>query len=200
MRPLRTSRYLTCDLELCCWDGVPPDGMSNEIFEIGIAEVDAENLEIISSQSWLIKPVRSEISTYCTKLTGVSQAEINARGRPLAEVLNSVVKAYAPKHKTLMTWGPDHYSLEVACAAAGIENPFPAANVFNIGQAVNLAAGLDRRIGLQEAMGMLGLPVTGKTHRAEADAIDTATVSIELSRVQRLSLGLAPVQPPAFSV
>ena len=200
MRPLRTSRYLTLDIELCCWDGPPPAGMTNEIFEIGIAEVDAESLTVTSSHSWLVKPVRSVLSDYCEALTGVSQKEVDAKGKPLAEVLNSVVKAYAPRHKTLMTWGNDHHAIDIDCTAAGIVNPFPLANVINIGQVVNLAAGLDRRIGLQEAMKMLGLEVTGKTHRAAADAIDTAVVSIELSRIQRHSLGLAPAVEPRLII
>lgn len=196
MKPLRTGRYLTCDLELTCWDGAPPAGMSPEIFEIGICEVNASDMSIVSSFAWFVKPVRSEISPYCEALTGVSREEVLKRGRPLAEVLNAIVNAYAPKNKTLMTWGDDHRAIEVDCAALGIGNPFPAANVINMGQAYNLAAGMDRRIGLQEAMLQLGLSVSGKTHRAEADAVDTAQMAIALARLQRAGVEAASKPQP----
>ena len=79
---LRHDRVLVVDLELTCWDGLPPEGERPEIIEIGVAEIDLKRDEISRTISMLTKPTASRISPFCTDFTGITDemvAEVHER-------------------------------------------------------------------------------------------------------------------------
>ena len=63
---------LVVDLESTCWDGPPPPGQTSEIIEIGLCTVDLKALTRTEKRSLLVKPVRSNVSEFCTKLTTIT--------------------------------------------------------------------------------------------------------------------------------
>ena len=69
------SNVLVIDVESTCWE--PPEqplpGEISEIIEIGIAVVDIKELKIVKNSSIIIKPQRSKLSNFCTKLTTLTQ-------------------------------------------------------------------------------------------------------------------------------
>ena len=76
------------DIEATCWEGNPPAGQYSEIIEVGIVVMDLSirnqqrnrkqnngklsTIRITDKKSFLIKPVASEVSRYCTELTTIT--------------------------------------------------------------------------------------------------------------------------------
>lgn len=85
------NRVVCFDLEMCCWNenGV---GTTGEIIEIGLAEIDLAAGEIVKRAQYFVKPEKDEISLFCAELTGITPRKIEKQGRPLAEVIQSMVK------------------------------------------------------------------------------------------------------------
>jgi inhibitor of KinA sporulation pathway (predicted exonuclease) len=73
-------KIIVIDLESTCWDGPPPDGQVSEIIEIGVALVDVASMQREAKQSILIKPVRSQVSDFCTKLTTLTANDLANAG------------------------------------------------------------------------------------------------------------------------
>ncbi len=171
-------------------EGPPPPGEKSEIIEIGIAEVDTEKLTIIRSASFFVKNTLSTVSDYCTNLTGITQTMLNKQGRPLNEVCATLEKKFGTRNKAVVAWGSDEEAMERDCVAKGIGlSPFSRA-FFNLGLEFSMMAGLDRSIGLEDALIYLGEEILPGHHRAEPDAVATARIDIALMRQVRQALTL----------
>ncbi len=98
------NRVVCFDLEMCCWNenGV---GTTGEIIEIGLAEIDLAAGEIVKRAQYFVKPEKDEISLFCAELTGITPRKIEKQGRPLAEVIQSMVKNFGGSNKIYASWG-----------------------------------------------------------------------------------------------
>lgn len=200
---VRKDRILFLDNEETCWDGPPPEGERAEVFEIGIAELSVESLELKRSASYLVRPRHSSISDYCTELTGHTAESVRKHGRPYPEVLRSIEKDFGPGSKAWMAWGRDRQSIERDAAIHGARVPFSAAYV-DLGLFFSLALGLGRAVGLTEAMEMYGLARSGRVHSGVDDAVDTARLwAAHASRMRDLLVPPPPEEDsdpsPSFS-
>lgn len=185
----RTDRLLVIDLELTCWeDEVPPEGEHPDIIEVGIAEVNNEDLSVLRSGRFLVRPERSRLDGFCSGLTGISPDELTRNGRPFREVCRSIDREWAPRHKTWAAWGKDRLALEEAASFHGITNPFSASHI-DLGHLYDLFSGARQRVGLRAAMESLGLEPEGEQHRAEDDAVGAAQVYIALAKRLRGQMG-----------
>jgi inhibitor of KinA sporulation pathway (predicted exonuclease) len=105
---IRLDRMLVADFEQTCWEDGPPPGQRTEIIEIGIAEVRLEGEPcILRSAGYLVRPAASEVSPFCTALTGITPGMVRRQGRPLAEVLGTIRKNFGGGAKTWAAWGRD---------------------------------------------------------------------------------------------
>lgn len=179
---LRTDVALVLDVEETCWDGPPPPGMVPEIIEIGVAELDMRELVILREASFLVRPVRSEVSDYCTTLTGHSADSLRRNGRPLAEIFRTFSKSFGPAKKALMSWGDDWKEIARDADLAGASNPFPREAFQNIGQMFTLMTGSRTRLGLVAALESAGLSFDGIPHRGVVDARNTAILYAHYAR------------------
>ena len=59
-------KILVIDLESTCWEGPPPLGQVSEIIEVGLVVVDVATLTRGEKRSILVKPVKSQVSEFCT--------------------------------------------------------------------------------------------------------------------------------------
>jgi Inhibitor of the KinA pathway to sporulation, predicted exonuclease len=184
---VRDDRILFIDVEMTCWSGAPPEGQRSEVIEIGVAELDLDTLEVVRSQSYLVQPVFSRISEYCTELTGIAVDDVRRRGRPLKEVASRLQKDFGTRSKQWLSWGPDRRALERDFAEKGIPFCFSAAFV-DMGLEFKHSLGQSRSIGLTRAMQLYGLERTGRIHSGEGDAIDTALLWAEMARRRRAEL------------
>jgi inhibitor of KinA sporulation pathway (predicted exonuclease) len=153
--------------------------MRSEIIEIGIVEADTSSSEITRERSFLVRPAVSEISPFCTDLTGITPAAVRREGRPLDEILRTIGNEYGLA-KTVVTWGNDAGGIDRCCKEAGITNPFEATRFINVGQLLSLMIGEDRRVGLYEALHMLGVDETGRRHSGLDDARNTMLAYLEI--------------------
>ena len=178
-------RALFADLELTCWDGMPPAGESAEIIQIGIAEMDLETLAIRRTFSRIVKPTRSKVSPFCEQLTGITPAMAKA-GRPFVEVASSARREFGAS--PWMAWGDDETALKEAAALHGCDSPLPGPQL-NIGLMFYQLMGITRRPGLAEALRLMGLEFEGRAHDALTDAINTARLFSAMSRRLRSAQG-----------
>ncbi len=87
----RLDQILVIDIESTCWDGPPPLGQMSEIIEIGVCPVDVASLERGEKRCILVKPVKSEVSEFCTQLTTLTANDLKDAGS-LADAARLLLK------------------------------------------------------------------------------------------------------------
>lgn len=88
----RLDAILVVDVESTSWQGDPPPGQITEIIEIGLCVVSVRALERVERRSILVRPARSTVSAYCTQLTTLTQADVDA-GVSLADACQTLITA-----------------------------------------------------------------------------------------------------------
>jgi inhibitor of KinA sporulation pathway (predicted exonuclease) len=92
----RLSAILVIDIEATCWERTPLPAEKSEIAEIGLRVLDATTLEHGERHSIVVRPERSRVSEYCTRLTTLSQSEVE-RGITFAEACDVLQCECAPR-------------------------------------------------------------------------------------------------------
>ncbi|MCS4089857.1 3'-5' exonuclease [Rhizobium sp. BK176] len=193
---VRLDRVLSVDFEMTCWEGEPPPGQFPEIIQIGITEIDNESMTRLRSESWYVRNQYSEVSPYCTALTGITPAILRRRGITLAEAGRIIAKKYGSKNKGWLAWGSDKAAIDRDCASKNVEAFFSNA-FFNVGLLYSMVASDGRSIGLDEAAERFGISFEGRPHDAGADADVLAEVWCALGGLIRLpSIGPEPSNLP----
>jgi inhibitor of KinA sporulation pathway (predicted exonuclease) len=166
-------QILVIDIEATCWEGQQPPGQTSEIIEVGICPIDATSLERLEKRSIFIKPVRSEVSTFCTRLTSITADMLKDAGS-LAEAATLLRKHYRTKDRLWASWGDyDRRMFVRACDEHAVDYPFGVSHL-NAKTLFAIAYGLDRELGIDEAHAMLGWKMQGTHHRGDDDAWNIA--------------------------
>ncbi|MGP4112128.1 exonuclease domain-containing protein [Streptomyces sp. 4N509B] len=172
------------DVEATCWRGQPPPGAVNEIIEIGLTVVDLPARRRVSRHRVLVRPTRSTVSSFCTELTGLTQAEVE-RGVTFAEACRVLVAEHDAGRRPWASWGDyDRGQFARQCRADGVAYPFghPAERTHTNAKAVFAEAhGLRGRPGMSKALRIAGLPLEGRHHRGEDDAWNIAALVLHLA-------------------
>lgn len=180
------SVILVVDVESTCWapPGTPPAGELNEIIEIGVAVVDVGGLRIHQYDDLLVKPVRSQVSAFCTELTTLTQAQV-AGGIAFAEACRILKKRYAAQECTWASWGDYDCSLfERQCKVQAVAYPFGKSHL-NVKNLYSLVHNLPQELGMAQALAHAGLKLEGTHHRAHHDAKNVARLLIGLLQKYR---------------
>ncbi|MEV1098855.1 3'-5' exonuclease [Streptomyces sp. NPDC049952] len=171
------------DVEATCWDGQPPPGSVNEIIEIGLTVVDLSAGRRSSRHRVLVRPARSAVSSFCTELTGLTQAEVD-RGVTFAEACRILVEEFGAGERPWASWGDyDRRQFARQSRADGVAYPFgfPAERTHTNAKAVFAESyGLRRKPGMDQALRIAGLPLEGRHHRGEDDAWNIAALVLDL--------------------
>jgi inhibitor of KinA sporulation pathway (predicted exonuclease) len=168
-------KIIVIDLESTCWDGPPPQGQISEIIEVGIATVDVKSLDRGDRRSILIRPVKSQVSEFCTQLTTLTADDL-AGGVTLADAVKVLKKEYRSQDRTWASWGDyDRRQFERVCKEFGVGYPFGITHV-NVKSVFALAHGLDREVGMDGALQHIGAPLEGTHHRGGDDAWNIAAL------------------------
>jgi inhibitor of KinA sporulation pathway (predicted exonuclease) len=167
---------LVIDVEACCWMSPIPVGMSKEIIEIGIAQVDYFSKETIGSRSIIIKPQFSEISPFCTKLTTITQELVDKEGISFKKACKILVDEYQSDRRMWFSWGDyDRIILESECYEKKIKYPFGKTH-FNLKEWYAFKRGEKTSTSVSNALKQLGLEFDGVMHRGVDDARMTAEI------------------------
>ncbi len=167
---------LIIDFEATCWDHKTPDGMHNEIIEIGISGIDYVTKEIRLRDTIIVKPEFSTISKFCTELTTITQEYVNENGISFSEACEILEKKYKSRDRVWFSWGEyDKNIIEANCNLKGIRNPFGRTHI-NMKPLFSFLYGIKTDLGVNQALDKLGLEFEGTPHRGGDDAYNIARI------------------------
>jgi inhibitor of KinA sporulation pathway (predicted exonuclease) len=169
------------DIEATCWEKRPPAGHVSDIIEIGLTVTDLAAGERLAKHKILVRPERSTVSEFCTKLTGLTQAEVD-RGMSFAEACQVLVTEHDATTRPWASWGNyDRSQFLRQCEATGVSYPFGdvhvnAKTVFSSAYRENRAGR-----GMAAALEAVGLPLEGRHHDGADDSWNIAALILHMS-------------------
>jgi len=200
MRLLLQGNALVVDLELTCGPSVT-QGMQ-DIIEFGMCPLrDGRAIESEASTRY-IRPVRSEVNSFCTRLTGITPEKL-ADKPTFADSLDSMEQVIAATEATSwISWGPDHQLLHRQCVGLQVKNPLADLPHFDARKLLTPLlyglAGKERPpgggagVGLQSAMTLMELQFEGRQHSGLVDAVNTARLLERVRALAQATLVLVP--------
>lgn len=169
-------KILIVDVEATCWDGPSPEGMDNDIIEIGICLLDVNSGEISDNRGILVKPERSTISDFCTELTTITPKMINEDGISYREACAILRKEYNSNSRAWASFGAyDAKQFQRQSTALNIGYPFGPSHI-NVKTLFALKRKLGHEQGMAGALAILGIPLEGTHHRGVDDAKNIAKI------------------------
>ena len=167
------------DLEATCWRGSAPKGY-NEIIEIGALKINHFG-EMDSKFSHFIKPIVNPIlSPFCKKLTGISQDDVD-KARTFDKVINDFLDWVEEDEEDyiLISWGEqDVKYLMSDCTLHNIDCEW-VRNSINAKTQYRKFTGINRSLGLVNALIFEGMEFEGEQHRAINDAFNLSKIVVK---------------------
>lgn len=181
----KLDHVLVIDIEATCWEGGPPPrGQAADVIEIGVCPVEVSTLTRLEKRSILVRPERSTVSEFCTNLTTLTQAQVDA-GVRFAEAGKLLETEYRSQDRVWANFGDyDRKQIERQCKETGVRYPFGPRHV-NVKTLFALVRGLPHEVGTAQAVQMIGRTMEGTHHRGADDAWNIAGVLIEVLRAAR---------------
>jgi inhibitor of KinA sporulation pathway (predicted exonuclease) len=169
------AHYLLIDFEATCADDGSIARTHMEIIEIGAVLVETDTLSVVDEFQSFVRPVRHpRLTAFCTRLTSIRQAEVDAA--PLFADMLAVFKPWLYRYPDFLwgSWGDyDLHQLQQDCDFHRLPNPIGAPHR-NIKQLFAQSQGLSKKPGLGEAVRLAGLEFAGTHHRGIDDARNIA--------------------------
>jgi inhibitor of KinA sporulation pathway (predicted exonuclease) len=176
----KLDKIVVVDVEATCWEGKIPEGMANDIIEIGICLLDVSTGEITDSRGILVKPERSVISPFCTQLTTLTPEMIAASGVSYKEACQLVKKDYAAQSRAWASFGAyDFRQFQRQCSEMNIAYPFGPSHI-NVKTLFAVKNKLGHETGMTGALEMLNIPLEGTHHRGVDDAKNIAKILFKI--------------------
>ncbi|GAA4895186.1 exonuclease domain-containing protein [Ferrimonas pelagia] len=177
-------RILCIDTELSCWDNPEYQrAQTLEIFQIGLAEIDVDTLEIHRTGRYYVNNTRHEVTPFCFQLTGISQATLDKRGFALEHVAKLLREKWgvAQRWNALVCWGDERALLEPDFVAKGVPYPFHN-GLFNLADYYRFGFCQSKRDNpaQHQVATHYGVELAQPQHDAEADAITLARITIAM--------------------
>jgi inhibitor of KinA sporulation pathway (predicted exonuclease) len=167
------------DVEATCWEGRPPPGQVSEIIEIGLTVVDLDQRARLAKHRILVRPQRSGVSDFCTRLTGLTQDEVD-RGVTFAEACTALARDHRAGTTPWASWGDyDRNQFTRQCQHTNTPYPFGRDHT-NAKVRFTQAHNLRKRPGMAEALALAGLPLEGRHHRGDDDSWNIAALVLHL--------------------
>lgn len=174
-------KMVIVDLEATCWKGRPPSGQQAEIIEFGVSTLNLKSGEITVLPDMFVRPTQSDISEFCTELTSITPEMVD--GAPtLEERLEELWPTFS--HRIFGCWGEyDHRQIDRESRRKSIDFRLPRTRV-NLKSEFARYMGLQREIGVEEALNRLGLTFdpppgaeAGTAHRGSHDSYNIARIA-----------------------
>jgi inhibitor of KinA sporulation pathway (predicted exonuclease) len=176
---------IVVDIESTCWEGTTPTQQESEIIEIGICPLNIASGERLDKESILVKPEKSKVSDFCTRLTTLTQEQVE-QGITFQEACLILKKQYLAKERIWASYGDyDRRQFERQCQSRNISYPFGSRHI-NVKSLLAIIYALPDEIGMAQALALLKLPLEGIHHRGGDDAWNIARVLAELLLQTRL--------------
>jgi inhibitor of KinA sporulation pathway (predicted exonuclease) len=184
-------QLLVIDLESTCWEKAPPPGEVSDIIEIGVTELDLPSLKLVHSESIIAKPERSRVSEFCTKLNGHT-AESVSKGHHIALAFDCLRAKFDSNHRPWASWGAyDRKMIEKTAVDFKLTSPVTRRHL-NAKTLFACVLGLDREVGMAEALKILAMPLEGRHHSGVDDSRNIARIlQVILGAAREEALGRA---------
>jgi len=179
MPRLLDPNVLVIDVESTCWEAPEKPGKDeiSEIIEIGIAVVDIKKLKIVKNDSIIVRPQRSRVSQFCTKLTTLTQEQVD-QGMVYQAAMTILKRDFESSNRTFVSWGDyDRKMFQKNCDDYNVQYPFGPRHL-NLKNCFTMLHGLDREPGMGGALDHLKLKLEGTHHRGIDDARNIAKIFI----------------------
>lgn len=172
-------KIIVVDVESTC-DEPQPSNFVSEIIEVGIAIVDVNKLQIEKTDSIFIKPQFSQVTPFCTKLTTLTQEQVD-QGMSFSEACRKIKKEYNSLRRTWASYGDyDRVQFERnAELYSGLKSPFGRTHI-NVKNLMGIGFAKNREEGMPRSVQHFGMVVEGTHHRGIDDAHNIAKVLIEI--------------------
>jgi len=171
-----TNIIIVIDLEATCWNGPIPQGQVSEIIEIGICLLNTQTGEVSKNKGILIKPERSEVSSFCTELTTITQGLLDKEGISFNEACGILRDEYQGYQYTWASYGQyDLNMMKKQCNFRGVEYPL-SQNHINVKELFIKTKKLRKKVGMKGALNLLNIPLEGTHHRGVDDAKNIAKI------------------------
>lgn len=165
------------DVEATCWEKQYPD-TRNEIIEIGITPIDLKTRQLEESESILVKPVTTEISAFCTKLTTLTPEYVAEHGVEFPVAMAHLEKTCKLKKNIFASWGDyDRKAFERNCNWNRVSNPV---GNMTLNVKALFAAKHGYTGGIDKCAADVGLTFEGTHHRGVDDSRMIAKVLLTL--------------------
>lgn len=170
---------MVIDVESTCWQGASPAGQESEIIEIGLCLLDVASGERLEKRSILVKPERSKVSDFCTRLTTLTQEQVD-KGIDFANACSILRNKYSSKDRVWASYGDyDRRQFEKQCSARKINYPFGFSHI-NVKTLFAVTHAFNEEVGMEVALELLNLPLEGTHHRGGDDAWNVAAILSKL--------------------
>lgn len=172
---------IVLDVESTCWDPpeVQPKDEISEVIEIGIALVNIKELKIVENESIIIRPQKSKISNFCTKLTTLTQEYVD-QGITFQAAMEVMRRKYKANDRVFVSWGDyDRKMFERNCRDYDVKYPFGPRHL-NLRNTFTMFHGMGAEPGMDKALEFLGMKLDGTHHRGVDDARNIANIFIHL--------------------
>ena len=186
-------KVLAIDFEATCWDHKPTYSLEtvvdpvSEIIEVGMAMLDTETGEIVREQHF-VKPIASEVSLFCTTLTGITQDQLDREGLSKVDAWD-IMRRRGKKSRYWTSWGfYDLRKLLDDSTLFGEKMPLSPTWHVNMKSAFGMLFLNGKSGGLGAAIEKMGLEFEGRPHCGADDAVNLARIVRELHK--RTDLGL----------
>ena len=165
------------DVEATCGDDVE----TSEIIQIGIVAINLETDEMIQQRRVYVKPICSEITKFCTELTGITKADVQSA--PLfEEAMNGLFDEFKLSRRPWVSWGDYDREAFVKMGHLYHTRYYFGKTHTNLKNTFAMFSGLQRGLGLRGALDRLGMDFEGSQHDGLDDAINIARVLLEMKR------------------
>lgn len=171
-------KLIIIDLEATCWEDGNfnrADRQQSEIIEVGVAVFNYSKGEIEANESIIVKPQFSKVSDFCTKLTTLTQNDVD-KGVLLDSACAILSEYGANGKRTWASWGDyDHTQLERECKSKQIRFPFGKTHL-NIKNLFAVMMNLKQECSVSEALNRIKLDFNGTPHRGVDDSRNIARI------------------------
>ncbi len=172
----KLDKIIIVDIEATCWEGALPEGMANDIIEIGICLLDINTGEITDNRGILVKPERSVVSDFCTELTTITQDMLDKEGISFKDACKILKTEYESQSRAWASFGAyDLNQFKRQCTDLGIGYPFGPSHI-NVKTLFALKKKLGHEQGMAGALALLEIPLEGTHHRGVDDAKNIAKI------------------------
>ncbi|MBU1173422.1 MAG: exonuclease domain-containing protein [Proteobacteria bacterium] len=176
MGNIRYNTIIICDVESTCWEPREAQGdQPSEVIEIGVCRLHMDTFDISGKTSLIVRPKFSEITEFCTELTGLTWDKVK-HGMQFKDACNKLFKKFGTSNKVWASWGDcdrDHFRKE--CKEKDARYPFGQTHV-NVSALFSLSLGKSQRLSVSDALKEIGFEFEGRPHCGADDAYNTARI------------------------